>query len=53
MLFERIGYKYRVGKFNAIFNRAKQIQNGGDIRNDDVASVRAFMQAVQEMHDID
>ena len=25
-LFEKIGYSYKIGKFNAIFNRAKEIE---------------------------
>lgn len=24
-LFERIGYSYKIGKFNAMFNRAKEL----------------------------
>ena len=49
-LFEKIGYSYKIGKFNAMFNRAKEILNQG---GSDMASVRAFMQAVQEMHHIE
>lgn len=47
-LFERIGYSYKIGKFNAMYNRAKELTNAGDS-----VSVRAFMQTVNEMHHID
>ena len=49
MLFERIGFTYKIGKFNAMYNRAKQFQGG----QGDNVSVRAFMQAVNEMHHIE
>jgi hypothetical protein len=42
MLFERIGFSYKIGKFNAMYNRAKDImgsQNGGA----DLVNVRSFM----------
>ena len=45
-LFEKIGYTYKVGKFNAIYNKAKEICNSADDR----VSVRAFMTAVQMFH---
>lgn len=45
-LFERIGYSYKIGKFNAIYNRAKEFAN----KNGDCVSVRSFMLAVNEMH---
>jgi hypothetical protein len=38
MLFSRIGFAYKAGKFNAIYNRAKEI---GDA-SDDRVSVRHF-----------
>lgn len=47
MLFERIGYKFTTGKFNVIFYKAKEIQQNGN----DLVSVRAFMQAVNELKD--
>ena len=25
MLFERIGFSYKIGKFNAMYNRAKEV----------------------------
>ena len=46
-LFETIGYSYKVGKFNAMFNKAKEICNSPN----DCVSVRAFMTAVQILHD--
>ncbi len=49
VLFEKLGYSYKIGKFNAMFNRAREI--GGS--QDDQASVRSFPQAVQEMHHIE
>ena len=41
-LFEKIGYSYKVGKFNTIFNKAKEISGGSN----DTTSVRAFMTAL-------
>ena len=55
VLFERIGFIYKIGKFNAIYNRAKDImvsQSGGTL-DDDRVSVRAFLFAVKEMHAIE
>ena len=51
MLFERIGFTYKVGKFNAMYNRAKETM--GNSSAGDMASVRAFMQVVNEMHHIE
>lgn len=48
-LFEKIGYCYKVGKFNAIFNKAREISGCAE----DKASVRAFMTAVQMYHDVE
>ena len=48
-LFERIGFSYKIGKFNAMYNRAKEMTKQGG----DYVSVRAFMQAVNEMHYIE
>jgi hypothetical protein len=56
-LFERIGFTYKNGKFNTMYNRAKEIQD--QIRGHSVVmdyekvSVRAFMQVVNEMHHIE
>lgn len=47
ILFEKIGYSYKVGKFNAMYNRAKDLTCAGEN-----VSVRAFMQTVNEMHHI-
>lgn len=47
-LFGKIGYSYKVGKFNAIFNKAREITGS----EEDTASVRAFMTAVSMFHDI-
>lgn len=49
VLFERIGFSYKVGKFNAMFNRGCELTNQGS----NAANVRAFMQAVKEMHDME
>ena len=46
-LFETIGYSYKVGKFNAMYNKAKEICGS----QNDMVSVRAFMTAVQMLHD--
>lgn len=46
-LFENIGYSYKIGKFNAMYNKAKEICGS----TDDRVSVRAFMTAVQMLHD--
>ncbi|CDW85169.1 UNKNOWN [Stylonychia lemnae] len=51
VLFERIGFSYKVGKFNAMYNRAKQYMPY-EVPSDYV-SVRAFMMAVNEMHEQD
>lgn len=48
-LFAKIGYNYKVGKFNCIFNRAKEMC---DAQNDQV-SVRAFMMAVNALHHVE
>ena len=57
-LFERIGYSYKIGKFNTIYTRAKDLMQqyrGGQAVSvdDDKVSVRAFMGAVKEMHNIE
>jgi hypothetical protein len=44
-LFEKIGFSYKVGKFNAMYNRGKELTGQGEL-----VSVRAFMVAVNEMH---
>jgi hypothetical protein len=37
-MFEKIGYSYKIGKFNAMFNRAKEYAGA----NDDRVSIRHF-----------
>ncbi len=51
MLFERIGFQYKIGKFNAMYNRAKVLM--GSQTSGDNVSVRAFMQAVNELHHVE
>lgn len=53
-LFERIGFSYKIGKFNAMYNRAKELMlsTGKPVSGDNV-SVRAFMQAVNELHNVE
>lgn len=45
-IFENIGFSYKIGKFNAIYNRAKEIANS----QDDKVCVRDFQYALSEMH---
>ena len=52
VLFERIGFSYKVGKFNAMYNRAKEIMPP-QAANSDLVSVRAFMAAVNELHNVE
>ena len=44
-LFEAIGYSFKVGKFNAIYNRGRLYCDSPDDR----CSVRGFMNAVKEL----
>ena len=44
-LFSKIGTNFKVGKFNAIYNRAKELQKS----DSDQVSVRSFMIAIQQM----
>lgn len=48
-LFERIGYSYKAGKFNAMFNKATALDQCAP----DFCSVRSFMKIVEEMNDIE
>jgi hypothetical protein len=48
-MFEAIGYNYKIGKFNAMYNKAKEIGEAVDDR----VSVRDFQMAVSIMHNID
>lgn len=47
-LFAKIGITYKVGKFNAIFNRAKSYSRSPSF--DECVSIRCFMKAVNELH---
>lgn len=49
MIFENIGFKYKIGKFNAIYNRAKEVAGA----TDDQVCVRDFQYALSEMHQIE
>ena len=49
MIFENIGYSYKIGKFNAIYNRAKEVSGS----TDDKVCVRDFQYALSEMHQIE
>ena len=42
-MFENIGYSYKVGKFNAMYNRAKEIIGVVPGADQDNVSVRAFL----------
>lgn len=48
-LFEKIGYSYKIGKFNAMYNRAKEFAES----TDDRVSVRHFQMAISEMHNVE
>lgn len=47
-LFEKIGFTYKIGKFNAMYNRAKEIGHS----TNDCISVRDFQIALSELHQI-
>jgi EF-hand domain-containing family member B len=47
-MFSKAGFDYKIGKFNAVYNRAKEI---GQTRDDRV-SVRDYQLAISEMHNI-
>lgn len=48
-MFEKVGFTYKIGKFNAMYNRAKEIAQSGDDR----VCVRDFQVAISEMHNIE
>lgn len=48
-LFEKIGHSFKQGKFNALYNKAKEIVGA----QDDRVSVRSFLQAVQVFQDLE
>jgi len=47
-LFEKVGFTYKIGKFNAMYNRAKDLAGS----QDDRVSVRHFQIAISEMHSV-
>jgi len=48
-MFEAIGYTYKLGKFNAMYNKAKEFANSGDDR----VSVRDFQMAISLLHNVE
>ena len=48
-MFEAIGFSYKIGKFNAMYNKAKEIGEA----QDDRVSVRDFQIAISLLHNID
>lgn len=48
-LFAKIGYSYKIGKFNCIYNRAKEMCDS----QNDMVSVRSFMMAVNALHNVE
>lgn len=42
-LFEKIGHSFKAGKFNTLYNKAKELCDSQDER----VSVRGFLQAMQ------
>ena len=48
-LFEKIGFRYKIGKFNAMYNRAKEIASSADDR----VCVRDFQIALSELHQVE
>jgi hypothetical protein len=48
-LFENIGFSYKTGKFNTMYNRAKELMPQNTF-NSDLVSVRAFMTIVNDLH---
>ena len=48
-MFEKIGYSYKIGKFNAMYNRAKEHAE----TSDDKVSLRHFQMAISEMHSVE
>lgn len=52
-LFAKIGFTYKTGKFNAIFNRARSYARNPYALPDDCTSIRCFMQAIKELHHVE
>ena len=48
-LFEKVGYTYKIGKFNAMYNRARELAQS----EDDRVSVRHFQMAISELHSVE
>ena len=48
-LFEKIGHSFKAGKFNTLYNKAKEVSQS----TDDRVSVRGFLQAIQIYADLD
>lgn len=48
-LFQNVGFTYKIGKFNAMYNRAKELAGS----EDDRVSVRHFQMAISEMHSME
>jgi len=48
-MFSKIGYEYKIGKFNAMYNRAKEYAE----TSDDKVSIRHFQMAISEMHSVE
>lgn len=49
VLFEKIGHSFKAGKFNTLYNKAKEICQA----QDDRVSVRAFLHAINVFRDLD
>lgn len=49
VMFEAIGYNYKIGKFNAMYNKAKEIGQA----QDDRVSVRDFQLAISLLHNVE
>jgi EF-hand domain-containing family member B len=52
-LFEKIGFSYKVGKFNAIFNRAVCYARDPYALPENCVSIRCFMTAINDLHDLE
>lgn len=49
VMFEAVGFTYKIGKFNAMYNKAKEIGQA----QDDRVSVRDFQLAISLLHNIE
>ena len=47
-LIENVGYKFKIGKFMTIYNRAQDLEGGSD-----KVSIRAFLDAMRNLADIE